>query len=119
MSVIQTGVTDHVRSVEEIAVGADRVNEAEAQELLSKELAVYRDWPYERLCELVGEPKLVFDVLGPSGVPYKVDIYAFWDGRAHRDVRVCGSIDDGGVSAFMPLTEDFIKAPDGSFVGET
>jgi hypothetical protein len=31
---------------------------------------------------------------------------------------VLASIDDGGWSAFIPLTDDFIIAPDGSFVGE-
>jgi hypothetical protein len=94
------------------------VNNAEAEEILSKELAPYREWPYEQLCELVDEPKRVFDVSGESGVLYHIDIYAFWDGRPNRDVRVCGCIDDGGLRAFMPLTDSFIKAPDGSFVGE-
>ena len=27
-------------------------------------------------------------------------------------------VDDGGLRAFVPLTEDFIMAPDGSFIGE-
>ena len=33
----------------------------------------------------------------------------------------CGptsAIDDGGLRAFAPLSDDFIMAPDGSFVGE-
>jgi hypothetical protein len=29
-----------------------------------------------------------------------------------------GSIDDGGLSAFSPLTDDFIITPDGGFIGE-
>lgn len=33
-------------------------------------------------------------------------------------IRVIGSIDDGGWRAFRPLSDDFIRAPDGTFVGE-
>jgi hypothetical protein len=33
-------------------------------------------------------------------------------------VHVLGAIDDGGLRAFVPLCDDFIMAPDGSFVGE-
>jgi hypothetical protein len=29
-----------------------------------------------------------------------------------------GAIDDGGWRSFAPLADDFIVAPDGSFVGE-
>ena len=36
--------------------------------------------------------------------------------RGH--LRVLGSIDDGGIRAFFPLTDSFIMAPDGSFIGE-
>jgi hypothetical protein len=41
-----------------------------------------------------------------------------WDDRAGGNIRVIASIDDGGLHAFAPLTDSFIKAPDGSFVGE-
>jgi len=34
------------------------------------------------------------------------------------DVRVLVAVDDGGMYAFKPLTDSFILAPDGSFVGE-
>lgn len=49
---------------------------------------------------------------------YQVEIQVFWDDRQGGNVRVAGSIDDGAWRAFVPLTRDFIKAPDGSFVGE-
>jgi hypothetical protein len=48
-----------------------------------------------------------------------VEVLALWDeGRPGGNLRVMVSIDDGGWRAFKPLTEDFIIAPDGSFVGE-
>jgi len=53
-----------------------------------------------------------------SGAVYQVEILAFWDGVAEGDLRVVVSVDDGGWRAIVPLTEDFIVSPDGSFVGE-
>jgi hypothetical protein len=50
---------------------------------------------------------------------YQIEIEVFWDNQRGGNVRVMGSIDDGGWRAFMPLTRDFIKAPDGSFVSES
>jgi hypothetical protein len=41
-----------------------------------------------------------------------------WDGKPGEDIRVTASIDDGGWSAYKPMHEDFIMAPDGTFVGE-
>ena len=54
----------------------------------------------------------------PSGATYQLEVQVFWDDRAEQNLRVMGSIDDGRLSAFHPLSEDFIIAPDGSFVGE-
>jgi hypothetical protein len=56
--------------------------------------------------------------LGASGVTYQVETEAFWDGAEGADIRVIVGVDDGRLRAFMPLTEVFIMAPDGSFVGE-
>ena len=57
-------------------------------------------------------------VRGPSGQEYQVEIQAWWEGRKGSDVRVMVSIDDGGWRAFAAPSEDFIMAPDGSFVGD-
>ena len=59
------------------------------------------------------------EVLGPSGTKYKIEVEAVWDsGTKGGDLRVIGSIDDGGWRAFHPIGRDFIMAPDGKFVGE-
>ena len=93
------------------------MNSSEARRIIEAELGKYRDWPYERLCAMVDEPKRKFEVVGASGARYQIDIYAFWDGKPHGDIRVCGCIDDGGWRAFIPLSTDFIKGPDGSISG--
>lgn len=43
------------------------------------------------------------------------EVQAFWDDEPDGAIRVMASIDDGGWRAFVPLTEDFILAPDGTF----
>jgi hypothetical protein len=94
------------------------MDKVEAKAILRSELAKYRDWTYSQLRELIGAPKRAFPVTGRSGAEYQIDIQAFWDSDVGGDVRVMACIDDGGWRAFLPLSDSFIKGPDGSFVGE-
>lgn len=56
---------------------------------------------------------------GEDGVEYQIEVEARWDDRNAPHLRLVLSIDDGrGWRAFAPLTDSFIVAPDGSFVGE-
>ena len=59
-----------------------------------------------------------FEVEAESGTWYQGGIQVFWDDKPDGAIRVMASIDDGGWRAFVPLTDDFILAPDGTFVGE-
>lgn len=85
----------------------------EAREIIAHELAKYRTQSYE-LRAIVDAPKRTFEVVGPSGTPYYLDIRAVWDDKPEGDVRVIGCIDDGGWRAFLPMTDSFIKEPDGA-----
>jgi hypothetical protein len=67
---------------------------------------------------MVDTPKRTLEIDGSSGSRYYVDVLVYWDGEPGGNVRVMGTIDDGGARAFVPLSDDFIKAPDGSFIGE-
>jgi hypothetical protein len=58
------------------------------------------------------------ELTAESGTTYQLMSQVIWDGKAGRDIRVLVAVDDGGWSAYKPLTYDFILAPDGSFVGE-
>jgi hypothetical protein len=94
------------------------MNNEEAIVLLEQELAGFRDESYDKLLSRISAGSLDFERVGPSGAKYQVEIQVLWDGRRGGNIRVMGSIDDGGLRAFIPLNRDFIKAPDGSFVGE-
>ena len=86
----------------------------EAIDILAHELAKYRTHSYEQLRAIVDAPKRTFEVVGPSGTRYYVDVRIIWDEKPQGDVRVIGCIDDGGWRGFLPLTDSFIKEADGA-----
>ena len=90
----------------------------EAATLLEAELAQFRSESYGALVARMSGGPINFERSTQSGRTYQIEIQIFWDGRPNENIRVMGSIDDGGWRAFVPLCRDFIKAPDDSFVGE-
>jgi hypothetical protein len=97
--------------------GLITMDNAEAREILERELATYRARSYDDLVKLFGQP-INTEVVAASGVKYQLEIQVLWDGQPGRNLRVLGSVDDGRWRSFLPLTSSFIVAPDGSFVGE-
>lgn len=93
------------------------MNKTEARQLLLRHLTGYRNRSYGVLARLIGSLD-VAEVTGPGAAMYQIEVQVLWDGKAGHDIRVIGGIDDGGLRALAPLTESFIMAPDGSFVGE-
>ena len=94
------------------------MNTDEAKQILAHKLAEYRTLTYKQLAEKVDQRSDRYSVTAPSGVLYQVVIHMFWDDKPNEVVRVNGSIDDSGWRAYLPLTDSFLAAPDGSFVGE-
>ena len=91
----------------------------EAGGILEQQISSLRERPYSELKQLV-EARVIqtLKIVGASGTRYNVEAQALWDSKKRDNIRVLASIDDGGTRAFHPVTCDFIKAPDGSFVGE-
>jgi hypothetical protein len=89
----------------------------EARSILRTELDKYRGATHSELQRLLTEQD-VKEVAGGSGKIYQIEIEAEWDDRTGGNIRVLGHVDDGGIRALAPLSDDFIVAPDGSFVGE-
>lgn len=76
---------------------------------------------YLQLCELIGNPQCEA-VSGPDGKAYQIEFEAHWDDPRKKsgNILVTILIDDGTFRAsFRPMTRSFIKAPDGTFVGES
>jgi hypothetical protein len=93
------------------------MDKSEAIELLRNYLNPWRTRSHQELASRIGETDRL-QVSGASETQYQVTIQVFWDSKPQGDIRVVGSIDDGGWRVFLPLSDSFIMAPDGSFVGE-
>lgn len=93
------------------------MDKREAKTILSARLAEYRHRAYTDLQKLLATQETC-EGRGDSGTAYQLEFYALWDDKPCGNLRVFGCIDDGGIRASFPLTECFIVAPDGRFIGE-
>jgi hypothetical protein len=89
-----------------------------ARELIAKELVQYRKKSYIELRAMIHAQPITYEIVGPDGKKYQIEIQAFWDDKPDGDIRVMGSIDDTGWRAIFPLNDGFIKSPSGKFIGE-
>ena len=94
------------------------MDRAEALAIAHAELAELREATYSQLVERLMDKREVVERVGSSGTRYHIEKQAVWDDKPNGNLRVIVSIDDGGRRAHSPLGEDFIRAPDGSFVGD-
>jgi hypothetical protein len=93
------------------------MDNAIARAILLPELEKFRGYSYADLSALIGGEAFRTEIAYDGAVYYAV-IDFVWDNKPGGAVRVIGMIDDGGWRAFSPLSDSFIKAPDGSFVDE-
>ena len=85
------------------------MDKSEAQAVLTEQLARLCQRSYAELVPLVESRHVEdFEVLGASGTKYQVEVQFFWDDKPRGVVRVVGSIDDGGMRAFVPLTQTLL-----------
>jgi len=96
----------------------EEMNKKEAKELLSNELNKYRKLDYSELRRHIDADPYTSELKLENGNWYQFEIQVFWDDKPEGDIRVIGSVDDGGWRAFVPMSESFILAPSGKFVDE-
>lgn len=89
----------------------------EARTLLRRHLEDWRRRSCSELTRIVGRAESC-TCSGASGTVYQLAVEAFWDDVPGGNVRILGSIDDGGWRAIRPLCDGFIVAPGGEFVDE-
>ena len=95
----------------------DSLDRVEAETILSSELQRYRQKQYADLAQLVDNSERM-EIVGKSGARYQLVVSGYWDDKPKEDVRIIAAIDDGGRSAWIPMTDSFILSPSGKFVGE-
>ena len=94
------------------------MDKVEAKEILDQKIAELRALPYSELCSRLGHYEHV-GVTGKFGTSYLLDIGVHWDSKRGDNLRVIVSIDDGAWRIIKRLmSDDFIIAPDGSFIDE-
>jgi hypothetical protein len=90
------------------------MSKGEARDILARRIAELRQQSYDTLkARWLDQPDCE-QVTAESGREYGVEIEALWDDLEKRHLRVIVSVGD----RFMPPTDGFIVAPNGSFVGE-
>ena len=82
----------------------------EAIAVLRENLNEYRRLTYSDLQAKVGEDRH-FQIVAPSGTEYQVEVQVFWESDPGGSLMVVGSVDDGGLRAFMPLCETLVVEP--------
>jgi hypothetical protein len=105
------------KASDETRVSFVAMDREEVLSIARAEVAELRQATYSQLAERLIDKQENVERVGASGASYQVEIQAFWDNKPNGNLRVIVSIDDGGWRAFIPLSEDFIRAPDGSFIG--
>jgi hypothetical protein len=86
------------------------MNRTEAMAILKKHLDLLISSGYLALSMRTGENQ-AFEVKGESGVTYQIEVDIFWEKQPDGAIRIVGSIDDGGLRAFLPLTESRLVEP--------
>ena len=108
------------------------MNTDEKSLLLAEHLEGFRKWSYESLAAEIDRTASQHDCLKccdgtfDDGTEYYMEFNVFWDDRKGGNVRVCGDISTPPLPLIQRIlsfqtpdaTDSFIKAPDGSFVGE-
>jgi hypothetical protein len=92
------------------------VDKEEAKEVLTREFRHLRRLTFGELKHFLHPASEV--CVANSGKTYQVEINAVWDSAPGENLRVIVSVDDGGLRSLHPISDDFIIAPDGSFIGE-
>lgn len=86
------------------------MDKSEAHKILDEQLA--RFGSYAVVVPLVKSKHVEnFKFRGASGETYQVELQFFWDDKPEGNIRVFGSIDDGGIRACVPLTQTLLISP--------
>ena len=87
------------------------MDKTEALTLLHRHLDRLESAGHRALSGRIGENEAVEDT-GESGAAYQLELTILLDDRQSGAIRILGSIDDGGLRAFFPLSESrLVEAP--------
>jgi hypothetical protein len=88
------------------------LDKTEARMILRREMEGWRGLTWSELRRTIGTIETRCATGTTTGTLYQIEIEPIWDGPPGGAIRVLGAIDDGGIHAFLPLTDDFLVEPD-------
>ena len=83
----------------------------EAGILLGQYLDELESLGYSSLSTRIGED-IVFEREGRAKVMYQIEVAIRWEHKPNGAVLILGAIDDGGLSAFLPLSDSRLVLPE-------
>jgi hypothetical protein len=86
-----------------------------ARKVLNAWLAKLRAVPYREL-EARIDSVTNDEVARDSERSWQLEVQVVWDDEPGGNIRVTASIDDGGLRAFVPMSDSFVKTPSGDIV---
>lgn len=87
------------------------MDRAEASEVLGQHLDRLQALGFDALARRIGDLEVLTQP-GQSGVEYQLELDVRWDRERGGVIRIFGSMDDGGLEAFLPLTDSRLVSPD-------
>jgi len=93
------------------------MDKAEARLVAEKDLEFYRAMSYEQIAAKVGKQEN-FERISENGEAYQIEFDFFYDDNESGNIRVGGTVSYSRLTDFLPVSNDFIIAPDGKFIGE-
>jgi len=94
------------------------MNRLEAITILNHHLDHLESVGYAALAGQIGE-NLVFKTRDDTGADYQLELSILWDHHPNGAIRIVGSIDDGGLCAFFPLTSSRLVEPKAGSISST
>ena len=85
------------------------MDKLEAQTILREQLQRFQNCSYSELVPFVESQNVeICEIRSASGATYQIEIQFYWDDKHRGRIRVIGSIDDGGIRAFFPMTQSLL-----------
>jgi len=84
------------------------MDKTEAKGIITQQLKEFSTRSHDELVKLIDNGPITYELESKSKKKYQIEIQAFWDDQPDGDIRVIGSVDDGGLRAFFPLTDSLI-----------
>ncbi len=87
------------------------------EKILKEKVDELMNLRYEDLLRLVDkEPEHITYGIPENEDFYQIEIDVFFDDEKQKNIRVLGTIDNGGMSAFFPLNYGFIMTSEGKIL---